>query len=287
MDELLTATGLPSKPATTSANTYACSVFRRIIYEGRISHGAFRLWHYLRDRKDKNGQTWPKQSTIAGDLHCKESSLTRWTEELKAAGYVSVERIGQNHYYRYTILLGDDLPFVPPKWASRKEPRTPQTGDAKQIACPPDGNVAPPKEDSPRPHHWGGVSNTHQVNSTSKGITTPCYEKSQGWQLRKDLRETNDPAEREAIQAELKRRKSKFKHTQPSPMQSQTNQSIPSKPKPARVTFEQQQVSWKKAKLDLLPNLRPESTESKSPSSTLSNDSTGLCAQPSPSSKGF
>lgn len=170
MNEHLTTPTLPSnlEKATASTSTNAFSIFRRLIHDSRLSHGAFRFWHYLRDRKDKNGQTWPKQSTIATDLHCKESSLTRWTKELKGAGYISVERMGQNHHYRYTILPGDDRQFVPPQWASRKESRTPQMGDAKQIASPPNGNVALPKEASPRAAHLGGLSNTHQVNSTSK-----------------------------------------------------------------------------------------------------------------------
>jgi len=186
----------------------APSVFRRLIYDPRISHGAFHLWHYLRDRKNKNGQTWPTVRDIAADLHCKTSSLTGWTKELVSAGYLSVEKVGQKHNHRYTILPGDGNQGALPKWATRKDSRVSHPGDTKQSACIPNGQVVSPKEATPRVSHMGDISNRQEVK-TSKGEMSPGFEKFSDWQLRKDYRESDNPAERRAIKAEQDRRKAR------------------------------------------------------------------------------
>lgn len=183
------------------------SVFRRIILDRRISHGSFRLWHYLHDRKNRNGQTWPQQRQIAADIGCKTHSLLGWIKELVAAGYLHVEKVGQKHFCRYTVLPGNDLPFVLPKWTTRKVSGVAQSGNAKNEPCCPKGSIVLPKAATPRVAQKGNVSKYQGVSSMSKGDNP--LEKLQGWQLRKDLRETTDPAESAAIKAEMRRRKSK------------------------------------------------------------------------------
>ena len=70
----------------------------------------------------------------------------------------------------------------------------------------------------------------------------PLLEKKEGWQLRKDLRETTDPGEREAINAELKRRQQvNRKPSTPKP-------AAPPKPAPEPIPFEMRKVLWEKAK---------------------------------------
>ncbi|MGO9586308.1 MAG: hypothetical protein ACLP2Y_08940 [Limisphaerales bacterium] len=63
-----------------------------------------------------------------------------------------------------------------------------------------------------------------------KGGHSPRLEKLAGWQLRKDLRESTDPAEREAIKAEMQRRKGQ-------PVKPKTPAS---KPKPAPAANQKQ-----------------------------------------------
>jgi hypothetical protein len=64
-------------------------------------------------------------------------------------------------------------------------------------------------------------------------------EKLQGWQLRKDLRETTDPKEIEAIKAEMRRRSvANRKPATPSP----------EKPKPPVMPLEKRQELWRKTK---------------------------------------
>ena len=148
-------------------------IYRRLIYDGELADGAFRFWHYLRDRKNMNDQTWPSQSVIAADLKCKESSITRWTTQLVEGGYLGIERIGQNHHIRYTILYGKGE-FVSPQWAVPNQSRTTQTGATKTSSPLPNGNVAPTNGQGPRTPHWGGGSNLKE--DKSRGNPAP-YEK--------------------------------------------------------------------------------------------------------------
>jgi hypothetical protein len=187
------------------ANRNTVSTYRRLILDPRISHGAFRYWHYLRDRKNKNGQTWPKVRDIAADLGCKTHSLPGWTKELVLAGYLSVEKVGQKHNHLYTILPGDSHQPVLPKWATRKDSRDAETGDAKQASCRPNGNFVTPKQATPRVAQMGDVSNIQVVNSTSKVSGIPGLKIFQGWQLAKD---------REQFQKQIREEKDRVKPDQ-------------------------------------------------------------------------
>lgn len=76
-------------------------LYSQIITDGRISHGAFRLWHYLRDRHGKNPSCWPSLRRICADIKCGKAAMLGWTKELVAAGYMTVEpgtRTRSNHY---------------------------------------------------------------------------------------------------------------------------------------------------------------------------------------------
>lgn len=95
-------------PQTTtppkSRNEEPHAVYSRLVRDPSISHGAFRLWHLLRDyRNSLSGLAWPSQKTIAQAMHCDVHSLKRWTQELLTAGYVSIERKGQNHNFVYRV----------------------------------------------------------------------------------------------------------------------------------------------------------------------------------------
>lgn len=105
------------------------SVYRRLVRDDRVSHGAFRLWHYLKDRANREGICWPQQRTISAELHCKVHSLTGWIRELAECGYLSTEIKGANHHFEYRLLFG----VVMPKSATRRDA---QKGNAKPAVLP-------------------------------------------------------------------------------------------------------------------------------------------------------
>lgn len=90
-------------------------VFSALISDGRLSHGAFRLWHALYDHMNsRTGQCNPGQRRLADMIGCDVHSLKRWTGELIDAGWIVVEaqkwggpkawRRGES--FRYTMLDG-------------------------------------------------------------------------------------------------------------------------------------------------------------------------------------
>lgn len=148
------------------------ALYGQLIVDRRICHGAFRLWHYLRDRADKTSWVaWPSQRTIAEAIGCKEESLPGWTSELLKAGYLlKVEQRGQRHVNEYFL--------APPQEGVRNNSRT-----------PPKGFLAPPKKGEPRTPHWGGVSN----NSTQEQGTKGPRER---WMIERDSKSVREQIER-------------------------------------------------------------------------------------------
>ncbi|MGD1088387.1 MAG: helix-turn-helix domain-containing protein, partial [Verrucomicrobiota bacterium] len=128
----------------------ALTVYRRIIHDSRICHGAFRLWHYLRDRANKSGKCWPEQRTIARELRCKTHSLPGWTSQLVSCGYLAVRKVGQNHRLEYQKLFGDGRGGLP-EWATR--------GKMQTVSGSPNAKVASPSEATPRVAAMGDRSN--------------------------------------------------------------------------------------------------------------------------------
>lgn len=140
------------------------SVYRRLIMDHRISPGAFRFWHYLHNRRGKDGECYPTQREIASDLKCKTHSLPAWTDQLKKAGYLLVRSVGQNHNFRYTPTAGDGA-GVMPEWATR---RVAQRGDTNSATRSPKGNDASPNGATPRVAPKGDLRQ-EVVRERSKG----------------------------------------------------------------------------------------------------------------------
>jgi hypothetical protein len=88
------------------------AVYRRLNRDRRISHGAFRLWHCLRDHANAAGKAWPSQRTIAEAIGCKVHSLRRWLTELVKAGYLKIRNTGQNHHFEYQLLPGGNRLWI-------------------------------------------------------------------------------------------------------------------------------------------------------------------------------
>ncbi len=161
------------------AGTRQEAVYRKLIRDPNVSHGAFRLWHYLRDRADNAGKCWPEQRTIAREMHSKCHSLPGWIQQLAAGGYLHTERKGQNHHTVYTVLDGSGQAFS----------RDAQRGNARRS---PKRRVALPKQATPRVSPTGNVSKPNEVNPGSKGGILP----RERWQIQKDIDSVSEQIDR-------------------------------------------------------------------------------------------
>jgi hypothetical protein len=93
-------------------------IFAALIRDERISHGAFRLWHCLRDYvNSKTGESFPGQREIQSCLHCSNDSLKPWTNELITAGWLKTRAAKsaanpKGFRFIYTLLDGTGEPFL-------------------------------------------------------------------------------------------------------------------------------------------------------------------------------
>lgn len=85
--------------------------FAEIIRDRRVSHGAFRLWHALRDYTDHASKCFPGQRRLSTDIGCDPHSLRRWTGELIAAAWLKVEGGKPGLGFTYTVLDGTGQPL--------------------------------------------------------------------------------------------------------------------------------------------------------------------------------
>ena len=225
------------------------AVYRRLNRDRRISHGAFRLWHCLRDHANAAGKAWPSQRTIAEAIGCKVHSLRRWLTELVKAGYLRIRNTGQNHHFEYQLLPGEGADVLPE--AATRGPA--QNGNTNDASCCPSGRSALPKAATPRVALKGNGSNPIEVNPGSKGA--PPFTKSLNLYPREMDRLITDQkneikrtpvAEAEKLDAlcnrlgELETQKygcpvSKQKHPQPTPS--------PCKPRPENELTDAQRQS--------------------------------------------
>jgi hypothetical protein len=86
-------------------------VYRRLVRDRAVSHGAFRLWHYLRDRADAQGACYPGQRLIRKDLGADPHSLKGWTEQLVHGQYLRITGRGSRGVFRYQVLDGTGQPL--------------------------------------------------------------------------------------------------------------------------------------------------------------------------------
>jgi len=84
------------------------SVWRQIIEDARISHGAFRLWHHYRDRANEESKCFVGYDFISRHIGCNEKSIKRWNDELVTHGWLTVKTQGKACGFRneYTVLDG-------------------------------------------------------------------------------------------------------------------------------------------------------------------------------------
>jgi hypothetical protein len=93
-----------------------------------------------------------------------------------------------------------------------------------------------------RSQNKGESVSTFEAQRRSENSGPPSLERVEGWKLRKDLRETTDPAERGRIEAEMKRRQQAGRKP-PAP-----KPAPPERPKPEPMPLEKARELWEKAK---------------------------------------
>lgn len=65
--------------------------FSSIYADDRLPHRAKVVYMYLKDRSDKNGQSWPGIKTIARELNVSTSTVKRAVDDLIRFGYMEKE----------------------------------------------------------------------------------------------------------------------------------------------------------------------------------------------------
>lgn len=93
--------------------------FAAIIRDRRVPHGAFRLWHALRDYTDHASKCFPGQRRLADDIGCDPHRLKLWTSLLITAGWLKVEG-GSGRRFDYTVLDGTGQPLRKPATVGSK-----------------------------------------------------------------------------------------------------------------------------------------------------------------------
>lgn len=88
-------------------------LYSSIIYDTRNSHGAFHLWHLLKDMTGKNQCCWPSIRTICQKLACSKNALKGWIKELEDHGYLRVEIGNQRRSNSYFLLTGEGQKMTP------------------------------------------------------------------------------------------------------------------------------------------------------------------------------
>jgi hypothetical protein len=146
------------------------ATFRKLCFDKRLSHGAVRFWHCLKQHSNDSDQAFPSQRTIADEIGCKIDSIKGWISELFAFSYLKTERVGRHHNFRYTLLPGDALPTLP-EWCYR----VPQNGDTKTPSRPPKRKLASPKRGARRVPQNGDLSNSNgSIKNKSVGSGDPA-----------------------------------------------------------------------------------------------------------------
>ena len=98
------------KSVNGAAANYQLQTFAALIRDRKLSHGAFHLWHALRDYTDSSSRCFPGQRRLMEDLGCNSHSLKPWTDQLIAAGWLKRSG-GKGCSFQYTVLDGKGLPL--------------------------------------------------------------------------------------------------------------------------------------------------------------------------------
>jgi hypothetical protein len=104
---------IEDRPIERERNVSAYALYGRLV-RAKISSGAFRLWHYLRDFIDQDGRCWPGQRLMVKELRCDAKSLKGWTQQLVEAKYLAIVGRKEHGTYHYQLLDGTGAVMVKP-----------------------------------------------------------------------------------------------------------------------------------------------------------------------------
>lgn len=84
-----------AKKTKKSEDSHFVIIHRALIRDERISDGAYRLYCYLVDRRNKkhDGLVWVNQSTMANDLHLSIPSIVKRLDVLEEVGLVMADKL--------------------------------------------------------------------------------------------------------------------------------------------------------------------------------------------------
>jgi hypothetical protein len=96
-----------SDAANDAARRQRGKVFKRLVLDQSIPHGAVRLFILLYTHS-KNGRCFPGQRLLRRELGCSMASLKPWIEALKKGGYMTTtETVSKNGLLTiYSLNLG-------------------------------------------------------------------------------------------------------------------------------------------------------------------------------------
>lgn len=96
----------PRNPARQASITGA--TYKALAFDKRVSHGAFRLWHVLRDFAGKKLKCWPGQRRLTRSMGSNFETIAGWRDELIQTGWLKVSNLdkkGVVHNYELIPLL--------------------------------------------------------------------------------------------------------------------------------------------------------------------------------------
>jgi hypothetical protein len=83
---------IPGDNQQSSHSKARAEVFKRLVYDRAIKHGAVRLFLLLYTYTNTNGKCWPGQRRLRRILGCSRSSIKPWVESLRGGGYLSTSQ---------------------------------------------------------------------------------------------------------------------------------------------------------------------------------------------------
>jgi hypothetical protein len=85
------------------AKPFTPQTYSAIVRDSRLSHGAFRYWHLLRDYASDDGVCYPGMRRLSRELGSNPGRIAKWREELIGAGYLSVAPRKNGQFMRYRL----------------------------------------------------------------------------------------------------------------------------------------------------------------------------------------
>ena len=74
------------------------------LYKIDLPHRAFTVYRYLLDRANKDGECWPSENKIAGDIKLSPATVRRAIKDLKKVGLIETKQRYREHGGKSSLL---------------------------------------------------------------------------------------------------------------------------------------------------------------------------------------